>query len=66
MGLGKWKEKEEWVIPWLQTVRELESLGFTLTAEYKRTVNLSWSGVQEKLRRVAMTWGARVLPTLRQ
>ena len=54
------------MIPWLQTVRELGSLGFTLTSEYKRTVRLSWNDVQEKLRKVAITWSARILPTLRQ
>ena len=66
LGLGKWKEKEDWVLPWIQTVKKLKSLGFIFTSNFKETVKLTWPEAVEKMRKVALTWSARVLPTLQQ
>ena len=66
MGLGAWKDKTEWGLPWIQVVRKMKSLGFTLGQSFRETSSLSWKDVVDKMRNLTNIWYSRILPTLKQ
>ena len=66
MGLGLWKNRDVWPLPWLQTKSELKIFGFQLTPVYKTTLDRCWSECFAAFHRTLMSWSSRQLETLVQ
>ena len=66
MGLGLWKGRVQWPLPWLQPKSELKVFGFQLTPVYKKTLDRCWSECLTKFNNTLMSWSSRQLETLVQ
>ena len=66
MGLGPWKGRAQWPLPWLQPKSELKVFGFQLTPIYKITLERCWSECFIKFNNTLMSWSSRQLETLVQ
>ena len=43
LGLGKWKNRDNWPLPWLKTVSEIKVFGILLTPSYSEILQKNWS-----------------------
>ena len=66
MGLGPWRQRQDWPIPWLQVKEELKIFGFYISASYKKTVEKCWKECYSGFHKVLMSWSSRQLETLVQ
>ena len=66
MGLGPWKNKMEWPLPWLQPKPELKVFGFQITPVYKKTLERCWVECFTGFHNTLMSWSSRQLETLVQ
>ena len=66
MGLGPWRQKQDWPLPWLQVKNELKIFGFHFSASYKQTVESCWKECYTGFNKVLMSWSSRQLETLVQ
>ena len=66
MGLGPWRQKQDWPLPWLQVKNELKIFGFQFSAIYKQTVERCWKECYTGFNKVLMSWSSRQLETLVQ
>ena len=66
LGLGGWKERRNWPLPWLQTVFELKIFGFQVLQTYQETLNRNWSTLVESIGNVILSFQLRALDTLHQ
>jgi hypothetical protein len=66
MGLGQWRGKEDWPLPWLQTVDVMEVLGFRVCPQYFDTLQQTWKAVFKGFQHLLFSWESRVLSTLEQ
>ena len=66
MGLGPWRQKQDWSLPWLQVKEELKIFGFHISASYKKTVEKCWTECYSSFNKVLMSWSSRQLETLVQ
>ena len=64
MGLGTWKGKQDWPLPWLRVVPVIKMFGIQVTPSYKQTLQLSWESCLSGFRKTVMSWKARQLNTL--
>ena len=42
MGIGRWKNREEWPIPWLLSVKSLKVFGIFIAETYNEIMKLNW------------------------
>ena len=66
MGLGKWQDKNNWPLPWIQCVKEVRVFGFTVTPQYSETLRSTWDSVFRGLQRTLFAWESRTLCTMQQ
>ncbi len=66
LGLGSWRDKEDWPLPWIQVVQVAKVYGVSFTADSGGTVQASWDRVLTGIEGVLRQWTARHLPTLLQ
>ena len=66
MGLGSWKQKLNWPLPWLQVKEELKIFGFQITPKYRQTIDRCWTTCFAGFHGVLMSWSSRQLDTLVQ
>ncbi len=66
LGLGSWKDREDWPLPWIQVVKVAKVYGVSFTANTRGTVQASWDRVIAGIENVLRQWTARHLPTLLQ
>ena len=66
MGLGPWRNRREWSLPWLKVESELKVFGFQITPTYKNTLERSWAECFLGFHKVLMSWSSRQLETLVQ
>ena len=66
MGLGKWRGRQDWPLPWLRTVEELKILGFRICPEYYGTLSSTWEAVYRGFQRSLFSWESWALCTLQQ
>ena len=64
MGLGLWRNKEDWPFQWLKVEKMLKIFGFNISPSYKKTLQLSWDACLSSFRKTVMSWKARQLCTL--
>ena len=66
MGLGPWKGREHWPLPWLKHKPELKIFGFQITPVYKKTLERCWVECFTGFHKTLMSWSSRQLETLVQ
>ena len=66
MGLGPWKDRQQWPLPWLQPKPELKIFGFQFSPSYKITLERSWAECYAGFQKVLISWSSRQLETLVQ
>jgi hypothetical protein len=66
MGLGLWRNRNNWPLPWLRVESELKVFGFQISPVYKTTLERSWTECFLGFNKVLMSWSSRQLETLVQ
>ena len=66
MGLGPWRNKLDWPLPWLRVEKELKIFGFQICPNYKQTLARCWEECFSGFHKVLMSWSSRQLETLVQ
>ena len=66
MGLGPWRNKVDWPLPWITVKNELKIFGFQICQTYKKTLERCWTECYMGFNRVLMSWSSRQLDTLVQ
>ena len=66
MGLGPWRNREDWPLPWLTVKKELKIFGFQFTPSYKTTLERCWADCYKGFNKILMSWSSRQLDTLVQ
>ena len=66
MGLGRWRGRQDWPLPWLQTVEELKVLRFRVGPEFSTTQSSTWEAVFRGFQRSLLSWESRAISTLEQ
>jgi hypothetical protein len=64
MGLGTWKNKRNWHIPWFQVKDELKIFGFQIKPLYKQSLENCWTACYNGFNGVLISWYSRQLDTL--
>ena len=65
LGLGGWRDREIWPLPWVKTVRSHKVFGIVLTASYQELLHLNWDEQVRKLGKTIAAWAPRVLDNIR-
>ena len=65
LGLGEWKGRSDWPLPWVLTVDKHKVFGITLTANYRELLKINWEDQMGKLTRTMAAWAPRVLDNIR-
>ena len=66
MGLGPWRNKLVWPLPWLTVKNELKIFGFQICPTFKITLDRCWEECFTGFNNVLMSWSSRQLETLVQ
>ena len=66
MGLGQWKEKTDWPLEWVKTVKEVKVLGFMVCPKFQDTMQRTWEIVYRGFERTLYAWKSQTLTTLHQ
>ena len=59
LGLGGWKEEEEWELPWLKPVKQMRILGIQVSSDIDATYQMSWNIVVTNIRAMIQKWISR-------
>ena len=66
LGLGQWREKEDWILQWARPVDEMKAFGVTFQNTTTKTLRASWKDCQESIKKCMMAWGARSIQNIQQ
>ena len=66
MGLGPWRNRVDWPLPWLTVKKELKIFGFQITQTYKNTLERCWAECYKGFNKILMSWSSRQLETMLQ
>jgi hypothetical protein len=66
VGLGAWAGRQNWPLPWLESVDGVKVFGVTFTPVFAETLAQSWDRVAAGVEQTLLMWAGRRLPTLRQ
>ena len=64
MGLGPWRNKLVWPLPWLTVKNELKIFGFQICPTFKITLDRCWEECFTGFNNVLMSWSSRQIETL--
>ena len=64
LGIGKWKTKQDWPLPYIRTESEVKIFGILFKDSYKSMVKRNWDVRFEKFANVVKSWSGRSLPSL--
>ena len=56
MGLGPWRNRMDWPLPWITVKNELKIFGFQICQTYKNTLERCWTECYMGFNRVLMSW----------
>ena len=56
MGLGRWRNREGWPLPWLSTVDKVKVFGFILHPCYQTMLKLNWEHQLSKFTTTPFSW----------
>ena len=66
MGLGQWRDKQDWPLHWIQSVEEMKVLGFRVCPQYADTLRCTWEAVFKGFQGRLFSWESRNLNTLHE
>ena len=66
LGLGSWKDRERWPLPWLVSVPQMKILGFIFHPIYKTMLEINWEEQYKKFDNTLFSWSTRVLDSIFQ
>ena len=66
IGFGSWKNKCDWPLEYLKTVKEIKVFGIFVMDSYRCLIKKNWDYRYEKFQDVVRSWTPRVLETLVQ
>ena len=64
LGLGTWKIRTIWPLPWLASVQQIRVLGFIFHSSYKSIIDLNWDDQYKKFTKTLFSWSARALDSI--
>ena len=64
MGLGAWRGRKDWPLPWIETVSEMKIFGVIMCPDWTRLLEVNWSDQLRKFKDTLKAWSSRVLDTL--
>ena len=56
MGLGSWKGKQDWPLPWMRVMPMIKMFGFQITPTYKQTLEQCWEACYSWFNKNFMSW----------
>ena len=56
MGLGKWANKSDWPIKWIQTTKEMKLLGIVFSPSIVDTYKNTWTNIIKNIRSTTQKW----------
>ena len=59
MGLGPWRGRLDWPLPWMKVVPMIKMFGFQITPVYKQTLEKSWEACYTGFNKTIMSWSSR-------
>ena len=66
MGLGPWRNRETWPIPWLRVEKSLKIFGIMIFPSYQEILEENWKTLFEKFRGTLYSWNLRSLDSFQQ
>ena len=66
MGLGGWKDRVNWPLDWLKTVKQMKVFGFIICQTYNDTLTQNWAETVRSFQKVLLSFDLRSLNTLHQ
>ena len=66
IGFGSWKNKTDWPLEYLKTVKEIKVFGIFVMDSFRGLIKKNWDYRFEKFQDVIRSWTPRVLETLVQ
>ena len=66
MGLGRWRNREVWPIPWLRVEKSLKIFGLIICPTYQEILEENWKSLFEKVRKTLFSWNLRSLESFQQ
>ena len=66
MGLGQWRGKQDWPLPWMKVVPMIKMFGFQITPLYRQTLEQSWVAYYSGFNKTVMSWSSRQLNSMIQ
>ena len=66
MGIGGYKDRQNWPLPWLKVEKNLKIFGVYICPTYKEILELNWSELLKKFRGKLISWNLRSLDTFQQ
>ena len=66
IGFGSWKDKVDWPLDYLKTVKEMKVFGIFVMDSYRSMIKRNWDFRFEKFENVIKSWSPRILETLSQ
>ena len=66
IGFGKWKNRVDWPLQYLRTVKEIKVFGIFIMDSYRDLLKRNWSYRFDKFEQSLLSWSSRVLETIFQ
>ena len=66
LGLGTWKNKNKWPLPYVVTVKEIKVFGVYIMESYRNLLKRNWDFRYSKFEQSLISWSSRNLDSLSQ
>ena len=66
MGLGTWRNREVWPVPWLKVEKYMKIFGILIHPTYSEILEENWKSLLEKFRLTLYSWSLRSLESFQQ
>ena len=66
IGFGTWKDKVDWPLNYIKTVKEIKVFGIFVMDAYRSMIKRNWDYRFEKFENAVKSWSPRILETLSQ
>ena len=66
MGLGLWKDKVDWVLPWVKVVKKMKIFGIEFFPTYNEILQENWKEARRAFNICLSSWKTRSLETIFQ
>ena len=66
LGLGSWRNRNNWILDFLQPVREIKVFGIWIMNNYRKLLSTNWNRRIESLRKTIYSWTGRYFRTIKQ